>query len=261
MINNQSKHRAISNLSSIFHNVARRMQLAFVVPGMLVLLISACGPAAAATTQPPNATTAPVGIASPNAPAATQAPASNPNLPSDPRAAVEYALRTQPKSLPFKVTTTIGSGSDQMVTSAVIETPQRIMMVDATHSVIILDGKCYEKIGDGAFQTCTDATTGQTAQANASSLLDQATIDAAIAIIKTATLSGSETLNGISAHVYDYTSSGPLMGMQVDSSSKMWVDEKTGLPIKVVTTSTVSGSTTTFTQLISYDPTIKVQAP
>jgi hypothetical protein len=148
-----------------------------------------------------------------------------------------------------------------MVTSAVIESPQRIMMVDATHSVIILDGKCYEKIGDGAFQTCTGATTGQTAQANANSLLDQATIEAGIAIIKTATLSGSETLNGMAARIYDYTSSGPLMGMQVDASAKMWVDEKTGLPIKVVTTSTVLGSTTTFTQLITYDSTIKVQAP
>jgi hypothetical protein len=49
--------------------------------------------------------------------------------------------------------------------------------------------------------------------------------------------------------------------MQVDASAKMWVDEKTGLPIKVVTTSTVLGSTTTFTQLITYDSTIKVQAP
>jgi len=74
-------------------------------------------------------------------------------------------------------------------------------------------------------------------------------------------LSGSETLNGIAARIYDYTSSGILLGVQVVSSSKMWVDEKTGLPIKVVTTSTVSGSTTTFTQLISYGSTIKVQAP
>ena len=148
-----------------------------------------------------------------------------------------------------------------MVTSAVIESPQRIMMVDATHSVIILDGKCYEKIGDGAFQTCTDASAGQTAQATANSLIDQATIEAGIAIIKTATLSGSETLSGIAARIYDYTSSGPLMGMQVDASSQMWVDEKTGLPIKVVTTSTVNGNTSTFTQLISYDPTIKVVTP
>jgi hypothetical protein len=262
MINNQNEAHLTSKLSGIARNAARQMRLALLLPGMLVLLISACGPAAApATAQPPVATTAPVNAVSTNAPAATQAPANNSNLPSDPLAAVQYALRTQPKSFPFKETTTIGSGSTQMVTSAVIESPQRIMMVDATHSVIILDGKCYEKIGDGAFQTCTGATTGQTAQANANSLLDQATIEAGIAIIKTATLSGSETLNGMAARIYDYTSSGPLMGMQVDASAKMWVDEKTGLPIKVVTTSTVLGSTTTFTQLITYDSTIKVQAP
>jgi len=261
MIKNQTPNRATSNLNSFAHNVTRRMGLVFLIPGMLALLISACGPAAPATAQPPVATTAPTNAVSTNAPAATQAPANTSGLPQDPLAAVEYALRTQPKSFPFKETTTIGSGATQMVTSAVIETPQRIMMVDATHSVIILDGKCYEKIGDGAFQTCTDASAGQTAQATANSLIDQATIEAGIAIIKTATLSGSETLNGIAARIYDYTSSGPLMGMQVDASSKMWVDEKTGLPIKVVTTSTVSGATTTFTQLITYDSTIKVQAP
>jgi hypothetical protein len=261
MINDQTKNHATSNLSNIVLNAARRMRLAFVVPGMLVLLVTACSAAASATAQPPVATTAPVNAVSTNAQAATQAPANTSGLPQDPLAAVDYALRTQPKSFPFKETTTIGSGSDQMVTSVVIETPQRIMMVDATHSVILRDGQCFEKIGAGAFQTCADASAGQTAQATANSLMDQATIEAAIAIIKPATLSGSETLNGIAARIYDYTSSGQLMGVQVDSSSKVWVDEKTGLPIKVVTTSTVSGSTTTFTQLISYDPTIKVQAP
>ena len=257
MINNQTKKRVTGNLSSISTYVAWRMRRAFLLPGMLVLLVTACSAAAPASAQPPIAITAPVNAVSPNAPAATQAPANT----QDPLAAVEYALRTQPKAFPFKETTTIGSGATQMVTSAVIETPQRIMMVDTTHSVIILDGKCYEKIGDGAFQTCTDASAGQTAQATANSLIDQATIEAGIAIIKTATLSGSETLNGIAARIYDYTSSGPLMGMQVDASSKMWVDEKTGLPIKVVTTSTVSGATTIFTQLITYDSTIKVVAP
>jgi outer membrane lipoprotein-sorting protein len=163
--------------------------------------------------------------------------------------------------MPFKVTTTIGSGSNQMVTSAVIESPQRIMLVTDTRSVISLDSQCYEKTGAGAWQTCTSPATGQTAQAAASSLLDQATIDAAISIIQSAKLTGNETLNGINARIYEYTSSGQLMGMQVDSTSTLWVDEKTGLPIKVVANSTVGGSTTTYTQLITYDPTIKVQAP
>jgi hypothetical protein len=237
------------------------MGLGFLITGVLALLVSACSAAAPATAQPPVATTAPVNAISTNAPAATQAPANTSGASQDPLAAVQYALRTQPKSFPFKETTTIGSGSTQMVTSAVIESPQHIMLVDATHSVILLDGKCYEKVGDGAFQTCTDASVGQMAQAGASSLMDQATIEAGIAIIKTATLSGSETLNGIAARIYDYTSSGPMMGMQVDASSKMWVDEKTGLPIKVVTTSSVNGTATTFTQLISYDSSIKVVAP
>ena len=261
MINNQTKIHVTNNLNSLAHNLARRMRLAFLIPGMLVLLISACGPVAPSTTQPPNATTAPVGIALPNSPTATQPPANTSVLPSDPRAAVEYALREQPKAMPFQVISTIGSGSNQMVTTVVIETPQRIMMVENTHSVILLDGQCYEKTGDGAWEPCTDPTTGKTAQANAGGLLDESIINDAIGIIQSVKLTGNETLNGINARIYDYSSSGKLMGMQVDSTSTLWVDGKTGLPIKVVTNSTVNSSTSTFTQLITYGPTIKVQAP
>ena len=261
MIKNLTLNRTTGNLSSLSHRVARRMHLAFLLPGMLVLLVSACSPAALSTTQPSNATTAPVGIASPNALAATQPPANKSILPDDPRAAVEYALRAQPKAMPFKVTSTFGSGSNPMVTTIAIESPTRIMMVTNTRSVISLDGQCYEKTGDAAWLTCADPTTGKTAQADASGLLDESIINDAISIIQSAKLTGNETLNGISARIYDYTSSGQLMGMQVDSTSSLWVDEKTGLPIKVVMNSTVGGSTSTYTQLITYDPTLKVQAP
>ena len=261
MKNNQTPLSGNQAPGSRIHNLARRMPLAFLLPGLLTLLVSACGSTATVTTQPPVATTAPVAGVSSNPAAATQPPANSSSLPTDPRAVVEYALRTQPKSLPFKMTITSDAGGTQSVSSAVVETPTRIMLVDSTHSVTVADGQCFEKVGDAAWATCTDPSAGMMAKATALSLLDQSTIDAAIAIIKTVTLSGSETLNGIAAQIYDYTSSGTLMGMQVDSSSKMWVDGKTGLPIKVVTTSTVSGATSTFTQLISYDPTLKVQTP
>jgi hypothetical protein len=261
MIIDQTLRRVTGDLKRFLHIADRRMRLPFLIPALLILAVTACSPVAAATIQPPNATSAPVGAVSANAPAATQPPANNPVLPQDPRAAVEYALRTQPKSLPFKVTTTFDSGGTQMVSSALLESPTRIMLEDGTHSVISADGQCYEKTGAGAWGACAAPATGQTALANANSLLDQATIEAAIAIIKTVTLSGTDTLNGINAQIYDYASSGTLMGMQVDSSAKMWVNEKTGLPIKVVTTSTVGSATSTFTQLITYDSTLKVVTP
>ena len=221
------------------------------------MLVSACSQ----PTTVPNATTAPLGISSPNAPAATQPPANKSVLPSDPRTVVENALRAQPKALPFKITTTIGSGDTQINTITVIESPTRIMLVEPNRSVIWADGQCFEKTGDAAWQTCTNPTTGQTAQASVSSLLDDTTINDAISLIKTVKLTGTDTLNGINTSIYEYTSSGPLMGIQVDSTSSMWVDENKGLPVKVVTTSTVNGNTSTFTQLISYDPTIKVVTP
>ena len=256
MRNNQTLNHTIRNLMNIFQRTAQRKRLAFLLPGMLVVLVSACSLPGAA-----NATTAPAGIASPNAPVAAQPAANKSVLPDDPRAAVEYALRAQPKALPFKVTTTIGSGNTQMNSMIEIETPQRIMMVVGTHSVISLDGQCYEKTGEAAWQTCANASTGQTAQTGVSTLLDQATIEAAISIIQTVKLAGNETLNGKNARIYEYTTSGKLMGMQVDGTTRLWVDEKTGLPVKSVADSTAGGYTSSSTQLISYDPTIKVQAP
>jgi len=123
MIKDQTKNRVTRNLSNIAQNAARRTRRAFLLPGILVLLVTACSAAAPASAQPPVATTAPINAVSNNATAATQAPANTSGLPQDPLAAVDYALRTQPKSLPFKETTTIGSGATQMVTSVVIETP------------------------------------------------------------------------------------------------------------------------------------------
>ena len=258
---NQALNHVTRNPSTLSGWVARKLHLAFLLPAMLVVLVSACSGTGTNANQPPNATAAPVGVSAPNTPAATQPPASKSVLLADPRAAVEYALRTQPKAFPFKVTMSIDSGKSQMATTAVVESPQRIMLVDSTHSVIWADGKCYEKTGDAAWAACTDPGTGQIAQSTANSLMDESTINAAISIIKTVKVSGSETLNGIQATIYEYTSSGQLMGMQVDSTTQLWVDESTGLPIKNVTTSTVNGSTTAFTQLIEYGPSIKVQVP
>jgi len=80
-------------------------------------------------------------------------------------------------------------------------------------------------------------------------------------MIKTVKLVGSETLSGIPARIYDYTMSGDQLGVQVDSTTRLWVSEVSGLPIKAVMTSTSSGTTVTSTQTITYDPAYKVQTP
>ena len=261
MIKNLTLNRTTGNLSSLSHRVARRMHLAFLLPGMLVLLVSACSPAALSTTQPSNATTAPVGIASPNALAATQPQANKSILPDDPRAAVEYALRAETKAMPFKVTTTYDTGGTQMVTTIEIESLTRIMMVTDTHSAIWADGKCYEKTGDAAWQACTDPATGQTAQVAANALTDQTAINEGISMIQMVKLTGNETVNGVNTRVYDYTISGTQMGIQVTGKTTLWVDENTGLPVKALISSTANGMSATSTQVIVYDPTLKVPTP
>jgi hypothetical protein len=240
------------------------MRLAFLLPGLLVLLVSACT-SSPQVTQPPASTTAPTSMPSPNAPTTQPTSPSKATpasvLPDDPRAAVEYALRAQPKAFPFKVTTTSTGGSSQMDTTIEVESPQRIMMVSATNTVKLVDGKCFEQNSDGTWQDCSNPQAGASATASASSLLDESIVNAAISMIKTVKLIGTETLNGIPARIYEYTMSGDQLGVQVDSTTRLWVSEVNGLPIKNETNSTAGGYSASFTQVITYDKSIKVQAP
>ena len=265
MLTVQTLFRMKNNLKTSLHRVTRRMRPTLLIPGILILLVSACNFPAAKNKQPLNPDIAPTSISSPSAPTtqpvAPKKPANASVLPDDPRAAVEYALRAQPKAFPFSVTTSINAGASTMNTNVEIESAQRILMVENNRSVKLVDGQCYEKTGDGAWEACTDASTGNIAQSAASTLLDASIVDAGIAMIQSVKFIDTETFNGISARVYEYTTSGDQLGVQVDATTRLWVAEATGLPIKAMTTSTAGGNSATYTQLIIYDPTIKVQAP
>ena len=258
---------AINNLKTFSDRRTRRMRLSFLVPVLLVLLISACNlPITPQDAQAPDPTSAPANTAAPiEQPTAqpTNPPGSNAAsvLPSDALEAVKYAIRAQPKAIPFRVDTTINSGKTPMLTTVEIETATRVMLVLNKRSVIWADGACFEKLGDGAWKTCASATSGQTAQTSAKNFLDGTIIEKGISMIQSAKFVGSETLNGVDVNIYEYTSSGDQYGVQVDATSRVWVDKSRGLPIKQETNSTAGGVSSTSTQLITYDPAIQVKAP
>lgn len=70
-------------------------------------------------------------------------------------------------------------------------------------------------------------------------------------------LLNTDTVNGAPAQVYAYT----LHAEDVISRSKLWVKTTNGLPVKLETASQFAGDQTSATQLITYDPSITIDAP
>ncbi len=241
--------------------IIRRMRPAWLLLGLVALLLSPCqffslGGAPAPATQPPAAT-----VAATAQPANPPTPPSASVLPDDPRAAVIAAMRAELKAMPFRVVTTIDSGSTQMQTTTEIESPQRILLVSPSSSLKMVDGKCYEKKGDDIWRDCLNPAAGQALVTGISSLFDESVISASIANIQTVKLVGAETVDGILARIYEYNYAGDQSGVHAEGTVRLWVAEDSGLPIKMVTTGTTAGYSATSTQSIVYDPAITVRAP
>jgi hypothetical protein len=175
---------------------------------------------------------------------------------------VIYAMRAQLKAMPFSVQTTIDTGGNQTKIMVDIESLQRILVVSSGISMKMVDGQCYEKTSGNSWHACTDPKTEASVVASyGSMLLDESVINAIIDMIQTVKLIGTEILNGIPARIYEYTFAGDLSGVHTEGTSRLWVAEDDGLPIKQVTTGTSGGYSATTTQSIDYNPTLTVRAP
>jgi hypothetical protein len=75
---------------------------------------------------------------------------------------------------------------------------------------------------------------------------------------------GTQTLNGKPAHVYQYESSINAGGTTINSTTTLWIDPATNLPIQsdIVSDPLVAGGAKTkMTITYTYDPNIKVETP
>jgi hypothetical protein len=255
-------------MSDLNHIHARRARLAWLLPILAALLLLACSlpalaGAPAPATQPPDgslASTAAPGMELVIPPGSSGASV----LPNDPRAAVIYVMQAQLKAfrtMPYRVTTKIDSGNTQMETFFEIESPQRILMVSPSGSTKIVDGKCYEKRGDGVWQDCLNPAVGEVVTTTINSMMDESMINTTIEMIQTVTLIGAETVDGIPARVYEYTYAGDQSGVHAEGTVRLWAAENSGLPLKQVSAGTTAGYSATSTQTIEYDPAITVRAP
>ena len=80
--------------------------------------------------------------------------------------------------------------------------------------------------------------------------------EAAVAAMKDFEAAGKESLDGKDTFVYKFKSS-----YGGESTSKMWISADSGLPLKVETEGTYSGTALQMTITYDYDKEVKIEAP
>ncbi len=86
-------------------------------------------------------------------------------------------------------------------------------------------------------------------------------VDTMAGMMKDVKQVGTEDLNGQKTRVYEYLTEGTMMGVESKSTTRMWVRESDGLPLKQINDGEAAGVKSLTTQTVEYDPNIKVEAP
>ena len=178
-------------------------------------------------------------------------------LPDDPREAVVQAMKAQLKATPFRVTMDIESEGDKTKQVFEFVSPERFHMNMGDMEIILVDGKAYRKqdnswVEDEMMASIASGLTG---------MFSDTAIASMTGMIKDVKQSGSEDIDGQKTRVYEFTSEGTIMGIESKSSGRMWVRELDGLPVKQVVDGEAAGMKSITTQIIEYDPNIKIEAP
>lgn len=209
-----------------------------------------------APTEQPAATEPP---APTEAPAPTEVPAL-PEMPSLSAAdAIRAAMRAQGTGGPYHAESTVVSSDGTTTLSADVIPPDQI------HSTINVDGGTQEIVVTGGQMWLNDGSgwgepmSGEAVRSFLSQLLND--LDAVGMTITNEQFVGVEALDGVPVWVYTYTQAFETGGDPIVSDSRLWVEITTGLPLKLEGTATAFGTTSTTTQVITYDSTITISAP
>jgi hypothetical protein len=162
--------------------------------------------------------------------------------------------------MPFRIYSTIDSGTTQVKNITEVESARRILLVTVSGSVKIVDGMCFQKPDGGVWRDCDSPSMAD----GISSMFDPAFIEANLAMIQTYTVqlvAKEKNSDNILCRIYEYKVAGDSFGVHTEGTVRLWVDDSDNLPLKLVTTSTTAGYSATTTQEIQYDPTITVGVP
>lgn len=193
-------------------------------------------------------------------PAATTALADTPTqvvaaapAPGDPKTAVLNAIHALAQAGPYHTVGTISSnGQSSQLTTDVVP-PDRL------HYTLSTPDGAMEFIGVGGQGYMKTKGVWRPSPVGGSDMLQSAEPlrEDMIAQITDVAFVRTETVNGVAAHVYTYTTHLD----DVNSTATLWVSAANGLPIKIEADSQVAGNPARGTQTITYDPHITINAP
>jgi hypothetical protein len=201
-------------------------------------------PAQASPTSAPQPTAAPTEV-----PSATPPPA-----PSDPQQALIDILKSAMQAPPYHVssTSTTDSGTTTVITGEVALPDHMHIKTSNGTEMLVVGDKSYRKV-NGSWQPFSIDIGGILNGMLGGSMGDPSKTVSNVQYL------GQDNLNGVSTQVYSFTSSVDLSGETVTSQVKMWVAN--GLPVRQEINGEFAGVKSKTVQVISYDPSIKIEAP
>jgi hypothetical protein len=165
------------------------------------------------------------------------------------------ALHAMVQAGPYRIhsTTTTGDGNTIQMTGEVI-LPDRFHLVVNGREILIVGNKTYQKEGDKWTEFPVDIGS------IVSGLIGGMTAEMENGISDVQYI-GPDTVNGVPAQVYQYTSSFKAGDQEVKSTVKLWVGVANGLPVRQEVDGEFAGIKSKTVQEIEYDPSIKIEAP
>ena len=225
--------------------------------------LAAAPTTAAAATAIPAATKASVAATAipPTAvPALPSAPAAAPAPPGSAKDAIIAAMQATRKAGPYRTKSTIVSDSGTINMTGELIPPDKLhTTMKASNfemeNVIIGDQGWIKQNGKWTVSPMSSKTVLQSAFLALTAEQLDLTISDAKAV-------GSEAVNGEQARVYTFTSTTDLgESGKIVSAVKLWVNARSGLPVKQEITGEAGGIKSNTLQTIEYDPTISVVPP
>ncbi len=203
---------------------------------------------------PPTATVA----AAPTAtvPAATAVPTAAGSSSDDARAALLRALQASQTAGPYRVVSSITSGTSTIAMHGEVILPDRFHLFSSNagapeREYIIIGSATYAKVGDQWSQV----------QIDLSDLVDNFINSLNPENISDVRLVGPEDANGTPALAYTFIYTNTIGGVQITNSDETWVGLDNGLPVKQVVDGELNGTAYHTEQAVEYDPSITIEAP
>ncbi len=186
-----------------------------------------------------------------NTSVATAAPV--PLAGGDPKQAVFNAINAVQKAGPYRTHATITSGDKTITSSGEFIPPDRIHINANGQEIIAIGSKGYTKVNGKWVASTMDASAFiSSMQGGLTQEVEKGMSDFQYV--------GPDILNGVPTSVYQFKEVFGSGSSQITSQVKMWINAQ-GLPVRQVIQGEFNGVKSQTVQDITYDPTIKIEAP